>query len=131
MITTAGASEPPTGNDPIARGAVILRLMTAYTAMLATGRSATSVLIDLRRQGHPLAAIEALSALDAEPVGRHLATVLVRDLRPGMTLDEDVQAKNGVLLVARGQELTHALLERIANFHRLVGLTEPIRVHTI
>lgn len=130
MIAIAGASEPPSGSDPVARGAGILRLMATYTAMLAAGRSAVAALTDLRRQGHPLAAIEALSALDATPAERRLATVLVRDLRPGMILDEDVQARNGVLLVARGQELTHALLERIANFHRLLGLAEPIRVNT-
>jgi DNA-binding response OmpR family regulator len=131
MIASAGEDVIPSGDDPTMRGARILRLMADYTRMIASGRSAVSALTDLRRQGHPMAAIEALSALDAEPEGRHQTAVAVRDLRPGMILDEDVRARNGVLLVARGQELTHALLERILNFHRLVGVGEPIRVNAI
>ena len=129
MIAAAGASSMPSGDDGIGRGARILRLMTEYEAMLASGTSATAALVQLRRLGHPLAAVEVLSALDAEPttVKRQIAA-MVRDLKPGMTLDEDVRARNGVLLVARGQELTSALLERILNFHRLLGLSEPIRV---
>lgn len=130
MIASAGAADVPSGDDATARGARILRLMAEYESMVASGRSAVSVLTDLRRQGYPLAAIEVLSALEAEPVNHQHATMSIRDLRPGMTLEEDVRAKNGVLLVARGQELTHALLERIMNFNRLVGVTEPIRVLT-
>lgn len=130
MIASAGGTEIPSGEDAVARGARILRLMGEYETMTASGRSAVSVMTDLRRLGYPLAAIEVLSTLDVEPVGRQYASLAIRDLRPGMALDEDVRAKNGVLLVARGQELTHALLERIMNFNRLVGVSEPIRVVT-
>jgi CheY-like chemotaxis protein len=130
MIAQAGGIEVPSGEDATARGARILRLMTEYEAMTTSGRSTISILTDLRRQGYPLAAIEVLSALDDEPVGQQHVTLPIRDLRPGMILEEDVRAKNNVLLVARGQELTHALLERIMNFNRLVGVSEPIRVAT-
>jgi hypothetical protein len=129
MIAASGETALPVGDDPISRGARILRLMADHAAMMAAGRSPVSAMTELHERGHPLAAIEALAALESEPVARHQAAVLVRDLRPGMTLDEDVRATNGVLLVARGQELTRALLERILNFHRLIGLAEPIRVN--
>ncbi|MBN8524552.1 MAG: response regulator [Planctomycetes bacterium] len=128
MIAAAGAAGIPSGEDPGARGARILRLMAEYEDMIASGRSAVSVLTDLRRQGYPLAAIEVLSSLDAEPAPKQHLTIPVRELRSGMVLQEDVRARNGVLLVPRGQELTHALLERILNFNRLVGVVEPIRV---
>ena len=47
-----------------------------------------------------------------------------------MILDDDVHALNGILLVARGQEVTHALIERLANFRRLIGIADPVRVLT-
>lgn len=130
MIAAVGDADLPSADDPVQRGARILRLMADYTSMTATGRSSASTMTALCQQGHPSAAVDLLPALDGELTGHHQAMVMVRDLRPGMTLNEDVRAKNGVLLVARGQELTHALLERIINFHRLVGLPEPIRVNT-
>lgn len=131
MIAAAGEKLLPTGDDPVKRGARILRLMADYVTMSTSGQSVASITTELCRQGHSLSAVEILSALDVEPAGRHQAAVMVRDLRQGMTLDEDVRAKNGVLLVARGQELTPALLERILNFHRLAGLPEPIRVNVV
>ena len=128
MILLAGATPLPAGDDSIGRGARVLRLMADYERLIAGGSSAAAALAELRQQGHPVAAIEALSALDADPAARRLVAVTVRELRPGMVLDEDVRARNGVLLVARGQELTSALIERALNFHRLLGLNEPIRV---
>lgn len=118
----------PPGDDSLARGARVLRLMTSYERLIAGGSSVASALADLRQQGHPQTALDALSTLDAEPAARRQLAVTVRELRPGMTLDEDVRAGNGILLVTRGQELTGALIERVTNFHRLVGLHEPIRV---
>lgn len=130
MIASSGAAEDPPGDDATARGARILRLMGAYDAMIAGGRSVASALAELRSQGHPPAAVEALGALDADPSRRQHIAVAARDLRTGMVLEEDVRARNGVLLVARGQELTHATLERIMNFSRLIGVHEPIRVQS-
>ena len=52
----------------------------------------------------------------------------VRDLRTGMLLADDVKTKKGLLLVARGQEVTPSLMERIRNFSAEVGVEEPIRV---
>lgn len=128
MILLAGGPSMPPGDDGLARGARVLRLMTSYEHLIASGSSVASALGDLRLQGHPQAAIDALSTLDAEPTARRQLAVTVRELRPGMVLDEDVRAGNGILLVTRGQELTGALIERVTNFHRLVGLHEPIRV---
>jgi hypothetical protein len=54
--------------------------------------------------------------------------VVVRDLRQGMILRENVFTKNGMLLVPKGNEVTPALIERIANFSRKMGVREPIPV---
>jgi hypothetical protein len=46
------------------------------------------------------------------------------DLREGMILAEDVKTEGGVLLVARGHEITARFIERIRNFP-----PEPLRLH--
>ncbi|MCG8555524.1 MAG: response regulator [Proteobacteria bacterium] len=48
-------------------------------------------------------------------------------VRPDMIFVEDVRAKTGVLLVARGQRATPELLERLYNFVPRIGVREPIR----
>jgi len=52
----------------------------------------------------------------------------VRDLSFGMIADEDIRAANGMLLVARGQEMTYPVLARLQNFARQVGVSEPFQV---
>jgi hypothetical protein len=45
-----------------------------------------------------------------------------------MFFDEDVKSAKGLLLIARGQEVTPGLLERIRNFSFELGIHEPIRM---
>lgn len=54
--------------------------------------------------------------------------VALRDVRPGMTFAEDVRTARGLLLIARGQEVTLGLMERILNFSPGLGIKEPIRM---
>jgi len=51
----------------------------------------------------------------------------VHDLEPGMVLTEDVVSAVGVLLVAKGQEVTPALKARLRNIADTTGFKEPIR----
>jgi len=52
----------------------------------------------------------------------------LRDLAVGMYFDEDVTSARGLLLIARGQEVTPGLLERVRNFSSEMGIREPIRM---
>ena len=45
-----------------------------------------------------------------------------------MILRDNLFTKNGMLLVPKGNEVTPALIERIANFSRKMGVREPIPV---
>lgn len=49
----------------------------------------------------------------------------------GMIADEDVMAKNGTLLISKGQKITWSIIESLTNFVKHVGIEEPIRVRTI
>ncbi len=57
----------------------------------------------------------------------------VRYLRPdqlsmGMVLNQDVVARNGMLLASKGQEVTFSLRERLVNFSKSIGIDGPIAV---
>jgi response regulator RpfG family c-di-GMP phosphodiesterase len=53
--------------------------------------------------------------------------ILARALGVGMILADDVRTAKGVLLMARGHELTVSSVERLRNFER-DGIREPLRV---
>lgn len=52
----------------------------------------------------------------------------LRDLRPGLTLVEDIETLDGRLLVRSGAVLTEALWLRVKKFAALKGVREPIAV---
>lgn len=52
----------------------------------------------------------------------------VKELQTGMTIRRDVWAKNGILLVQKGQEITLPVLMRLRNFAEGTGVEEPIFV---
>ena len=62
--------------------------------------------------------LEALARIrDSAPQSR-VNELPLRLLRPGMVLAQDVRAETGVLVVARGQELTAGLLAKLYNHFR-------------
>jgi hypothetical protein len=64
--------------------------------------------------------------LDEEQV--RIVSLKVQDISIGMIADEDILAKNGILLTPKGQEITWPVLQGLLNFSRQVGVREPIRV---
>jgi hypothetical protein len=50
------------------------------------------------------------------------------DLRPGMVFVQDVRTVGGTVLIARGQEATAGLLERLRNVALNTRVKAPIRV---
>lgn len=60
--------------------------------------------------------------------GVEIQMIRTFDLRPKMILDEDIRAKNGLLVIARGQEITYSVMEILTRYANGVGLKEPFRV---
>ncbi len=65
------------------------------------------------------------AASDEEWVSQAVSVV---DLRVGMIIERDIWAKNGNLLVQKGQEVTMPMLARLHNFAEGIGIEEPIMV---
>jgi PAS domain S-box-containing protein len=55
-------------------------------------------------------------------------SVTVRELRPGDLLRSSLETRDGMLILAAGNEVSAVLLEKVRNFARLTGVCEPILV---
>jgi len=111
-------------------GARILKVALDYDAAQWGGGDefdAMSQLRDHAKRYDP----DALAAL-REVVGIRESLerqeIALRELAPGMSLAEAVKTGDGMVVVAKGQEVTPALYQRIRNFSRHRKIVEPICV---
>ncbi len=127
-----GSGEPRdrVAGEAIPWGARALRLALDFDSLEASGQPLTDIFATLRaRKGcYDPVLLEALAQLRGAPPTDEIALLPVAGMRPGMVLAEDVKTLSGVLLVARGQEVTPSLLARIHNFVASVGVREPVKV---
>jgi hypothetical protein len=69
--------------------------------------------------------------LEPAVMPKMVCEVYVGDLAAGMIVDQDVIAHNGLLLLARGQEVTPPMIARLESFRDTHGVVEPFRVHAL
>ena len=127
---TESARTDPRGAD-LPWGARALRIVVAYDVLLTQDMAAAMRVGVL--QSRTGSYDPALLAVFAELVGKptdetELCELMLRDIRCGMRFAEDLLANNGMLLIARGQEVTKSLQERLANFAEKYGVREPVRM---
>jgi hypothetical protein len=107
-------------------------LMTALELdqQLAQGKTLEQALAGMLRRPdlYPPRLLKALQTL--RPIGQDWVArlVRVRQLETFMVLDEDVRARNGLLLAPKGHEVTTPLVHRLRSFVLGVGVEEPFRV---
>lgn len=122
----AGPAGRPGGEAPL--GARLLRLAAELDRLEGgglPGQAALAVLQSRPGEHEP----RLLQALEAELAARSQADVQelpLSQVKPGMQLAEDLHARNGVLLVARGFQVSPGLLMKLQSLE--VGVREPIRV---
>jgi len=101
-------------------GAKILKLAIAFDNMRMMSFSAAEAMERLRPRykEFPPEMIEALKSLGPENTGVELRRVATSKLTVGMFLDQEIRNKQGMLLVAKGQEITQPILMYIQNHWR-------------
>lgn len=111
-------------------GAEILRVTLAFDELLRKGLSRTEAGTRLARQFRGLdpKILYALVELDPEVGDAEVRTCTVEELAVGMILDEDIYAKNGSLIVAKGQEVTLPLTLKLKMFNEKHAIRSTIRV---
>jgi CheY-like chemotaxis protein len=122
--------QEPRDADPVALGSQVLRAALELDRWILLGYGRSAAIGELRRGGKiwtvVLSALEDVE-VDVQP-GDRIRKIGVASLRPGMILEEDVRARNGVLLVARGQEVTITVAKRLQGFAQGLGVHEPFSV---
>jgi CheY-like chemotaxis protein len=116
-------------HDLVGRGTAILRVAADFDALDAQGMSSSLALDILRsRNGcYDRAALDALEAVRGIKRGvDEIVEVHMAALRPGMLLAEDVRTESGMLLAARGYQVTQGFVERAHNLRD--RLSRTIRV---
>jgi response regulator RpfG family c-di-GMP phosphodiesterase len=120
----------PKISDVVAVGAQMLLVAISFDETVSRGGSQASALKFMRDRPEVYQArlVTAIETAQVSTIKLMVKTVPLRDLRPGMIVHEDICAQNGLFLVAKGQVLSEALLARLSNFKRTVGLVEPFLV---
>ncbi|MFZ3215770.1 MAG: HD domain-containing phosphohydrolase [Candidatus Acidiferrales bacterium] len=73
--------------------------------------------------------LDALAAMRGNSQEKvQMLELSVREVAVGMVFGEDLKSSKGLLLIARGQEVTPALLERMRNFSPELAIREPVRM---
>jgi len=104
--------------ESVRRGAQMLRVSLAFDRLLSTGSERQEALLALSRNPAEYDAkmVAALGDFRTSRGPTELRAIDVRDLRTGMILNEHLRSTTGMLLAAKGQEVSHALVKTVHNF---------------
>ena len=107
-------------------GATILKLAVAFDDLRSKSISDEDAIIRLhsRNKEFDRELVEALSGIKLQHGRMEARRLNVSKLGSGMILGQEVRSREGMLLVAKGQEITLAVLMKIENYTE-AGLTEP------
>ena len=99
-------------------GAQIIRAALTFDALLRRRHSRVEAAHYLTKTcaGLDPKIVEAMVELEPETSSTRLRTVHIDALVNGMTLDQDVRTETGVLVAAKGQEITPPLLLKLRSF---------------
>lgn len=127
---TGGDPRTPRGED-IHWGARLLKIVIDLDILEAGGMDRSAALRTLReREGwYDRSMLHALAMNQQEELPRPEAVEIdLSEARPGTVFAEDVKSVAGVLLIARGQEVTEQLMARIRSLHHLLPSDRKVQV---
>jgi response regulator RpfG family c-di-GMP phosphodiesterase len=111
-------------------GQLLLRTAIEFDRLMARGSTREAAAESLRssKLGLPGSILQALLSLSVANQERVVRQIRLKDLSPGMILDEDLVSPKGIRLVPAGQEVTRTLMVRLTSIAGGVGVAEPFRV---
>jgi hypothetical protein len=120
----------PTVDESTWMGARMLRAVLAFDQLLIQGKSKEQAIHELLSSPGKFASsvLSALSEVELERERMNARRCPIASLVPGMILDEDVRTHTGLLIVARGQEITFSLVVRLENFCQTRSIPSDVMV---
>ncbi|MBS1852994.1 MAG: response regulator [Acidobacteria bacterium] len=100
-------------------GAQILHIALAFDELLRRGIEKDEAIRELERLNPGLDAriLPAMRTLEPEEEEAEARTCPIEELATGMVLNQEVRTQGGLLIVAKGQEVTYPLILKLKNFH--------------
>jgi response regulator RpfG family c-di-GMP phosphodiesterase len=128
-----GQGVPPdkTCGGAIPWGARALKAVSDFDILESQGYSPQIALDTMRARAgwYDPALLEALAKLRGDkPCDTAVMKLFLHAVEPGMIFAEDVKTPTGMLLIARGQEVTPSLVDRIKNLALNAKMTDPVLV---
>ena len=118
-----------TGADVVTVGTAILRAALEFDRLAGSGKPRRDALTLMRKSGRfNSRLLDALETVDIQTVERKVLMLRVNELNTSMIANQDICTSKGVLLLARGEELTMPMIERLRGFARTVGIPQPLSV---
>jgi ActR/RegA family two-component response regulator len=128
-IPTQIAELPASCVKETVHGAKILKLAVAFDHLRVKFSDAEAINhLGTRRTEFELELVDALIGIKAVSGGMEARRVSTLKLATGMVLDQDVRNREGLLLVAKGQEISSALLAKLENFARAALIDKEVQV---
>ena len=111
-------------------GGQILHLALGYDKYIFAGFSHAYACEELKKkQGeYNPQLLSALLSLTSDRTQYVVSKIKAMDLQSGMILNQDVVAKNGLLIASKGQKVTFPVMQRLRNFSHSIGIGEPFEV---
>ncbi len=126
-----GVPHDEIAGERIPLGARILKLVLDFDTLESSGSQKAEALEQLsnRTGWYDPRVLAAFAELLSAEIENEVWSVGLDELKVGMVTVDDVRIDTGLIVLARGQEITEPLLERLGHFARRAGIEEPIRVH--
>ncbi len=117
-------------SETIKSGAQMLLIASRVDETVARGGSLDTVIRYMAAcsEVYQPALVDSLKSVEAQLPEMQMINVHIEDLRPGMTVNEDLFAQTGLLIVPKGQAVSEALIARLQNFCRIAGFRQPVSV---
>jgi len=113
--------------DRITIGAQLLKIAQDFDDAVVRGNKPDRVVNHMRKRAEYNADfVGALEHIQLAQDSAETRLVTVRQLRTRMIVNADVFSNGGLLLLAKGQEVTGSALLRLHNFAATTGVVEPI-----
>lgn len=119
--------------SPQVLGALILKTVSDFDALLETGISPKAALREMKNDNAAYgdSLLETLSEVKPPDYEKTIQSIEVVKLRDGMLLAEEVRHIKGMLIVAKGQEVNSTLRRCLQNFYNQKAIAGTVRVHVI
>ncbi|TAL32360.1 MAG: response regulator [Spirochaetes bacterium] len=121
--------EGPKGND-IPLESRILKVALDHDILVMAGLDSGLALVEIHKKGawYDPGAVTALEKLITVETGYAVREVGIDELSTSMIIAEDIIDENGLLLVAKGQEVTASMRLRLVNFRKSMDVKSSIKV---